>query len=354
MRAAKLSVLLAIACSGIARAQAATSPRGLDSLEGDSSHFALFNPGYARFQQIDDTWRGHAATLRSLAFRRDFDRTSPFGGPRTLDLTVRLGEADYATASGTFATNWSATPTVAFARRSVNTPDWSQLPTSRPMPFQLVFPLDAPFSYTGTLALGFELAMENVTSFGSPDVDAERGTTSALNRAIGIASGFGCLAPGQPIEMSHTLTLENYGPSHAGYGMRIGVACRNAVPTQGVVLNVDFTPQSLTVPGLCGTLRVLPTFGFAVGTSDAGGDLAQTWITLPHLRGLEGLRLFTQALCLAPNLPGIPVVVSEQRDARMPEAPRLPPACGYVYSTSLAAPGDTLWRDRGVVVRFGT
>src|SRR5690606_14612399 len=70
-----------------ARAQSFTSPRGLLGLEGDASHFALFDPGYERFMQIDDSQRGTPpVVLRGIAFRRDGDRANSSATARRLDL----------------------------------------------------------------------------------------------------------------------------------------------------------------------------------------------------------------------------------------------------------------------------
>lgn len=351
----RIAVSFAVAVTlAVANAQSFTSPRGLDALEGDASHFALFNPAYVRFQQIDDTQTGQAATLRSISFRRDAERTAVFGGARALDLTIRLGDADYTTAGGTFASNWSAPPVVAFARRSVNTPDWSQAATARPVPFELTLPLDAPFAYAGARALAFELTMENVAASGGPDVDAEHGTSSPFLSEYGRGTGYGCLAATQPLELTHATWFENWGPTHPGYGMRIGTRVDWADPLQPVVVNLGFVDQSLQIPGLCGTLWVLPTLNIPLGNADANGSIALRWTNLAYLQALEGIRFYSQALALSPSLPGIPVVLSERRDARMPDAPRPPVRCAYLYATSLAATSATLWRGRGVVVRFGT
>lgn len=345
-------LLAALALPSAAATQSFTSPRGLGAREGDASHFALFNPAYARFQQIDDSQTGHAATLVNVAFRRDAERTAVFGGPRALDLTIRLGDADFAAVSGTFAANWFQPPTVAFVRRTVNTPDWSAAANARPMPFELVLPLDAPFPYGGARALAFELLMENVAAAGSPDVDAELGTNAGFLTEYGRATGFGCLAATQPLEMTHAIHLENWGAANPGFGMRIGARVDYVDPAQPVVLNLGFADQPLQIPGLCSTLWVLPTLNVPLGTANPQGSIPLRWTNLAHLAALEGVRFYTQALALAPAVPGLPIVVSERRDAVMPDAPRLPPRCAYLYAGSLAATSATLWRDRGVVVRF--
>ena len=146
--------------SSTAVAQSFTSPRGFLAVEGDSSHFALFNPGYERFQQIDDTWTGQPLQgLRSIAFRRDGDLASANGGPRQMQLSVDLGEARWASISGNFAGNWSGTPTRVFTPKNVNLPDWTMLPATSPAPFDFPVPFDQPFDYSGNDALAFELTI---------------------------------------------------------------------------------------------------------------------------------------------------------------------------------------------------
>jgi hypothetical protein len=334
-------------------AQSLTSPRGLLGVEGDARHFALFNPGYQRFLQIDDSWTGQpVAGIRALAFRRDGEQANPFGGARSVDLEVRLGRADYAAASGSFVGDWTGTPTVAFRSKTIQIPDWSQLAATRPAPFDLLVPLDAAWSYDGTQALAFELTMRNTTGILGPEVDAERGTARGFTQAVGAAFDFGCLVSGQGLEMTHSLDIENHGPNHPTYGIRLGLALRLAPPGQAAVVNLDFSDPMLRVPGLCTTLHALPNIALPLGGTDPSGTIPRVWFDVPHAAALEGLHLFTQALVLDPRGFGLPIALSERRDAVIPDAPRPAPRCAYAYATSATATAATLWRDRGVVVRF--
>lgn len=351
LRVRHLIAVLAAVCP--AAAQDFTSPRGLVSTEGDASHFALFHSGYERFMQVDDTQTGHpAAAIRGIAFRRDGDRADPQASARTVDLTVRMGLADYANASGTFATNWNATPTTVFTRKTIRVPDWSQLASTRPAPFDLVLPFDATFTYDGSMAMAFELVMENTTGASSPYVDAERGATLPYRQAVGQTFDFGCLVTGQRIEMAHSLNIENYGPGHALYGIRLGFAVVHAPLSQAAVVNVDITDPNLAVAGLCTKVHALPKISLALGSTSTTGAIPTTWFDVPYSPAFEGLHLFTQALALDPQAPGLPIALSDRRDAVVPDAPRTAPHCAYLYAPSVNDPSATLWRDRGVVVRF--
>ena len=339
--------------AGAAGAQGFTSPRGLLGLEGNSSHFALFDPGYGRFMQIDDTQRATpAATLRGIAFRRDGERANPTATARTLDLTIRLGLGDQANATSSFAANWAASPTTVFTRKSVNVPDWSQLAASRPAPFDLALPFDQSFGYDGSASLAFEFVLENTTGWSGPEVDAERGSSLPYAQATGTAFDYGCLVLGHPVEVSHALALQNWGPTHPQYGLRIGSSVLHAPRSQPAVLNLDISDPGIVMAGACATLHALPIVSIPLGTTTAQGSVAPTWVDLPYAQGLEGIRLFTQVAVLDPQRIGLPVSLSERRDAIFPDAPRPAPACSYLYATSPTATSATVWSGRGVVVRF--
>jgi hypothetical protein len=346
--------LLALVAAGGLKAQGFTSPRGFGSVEGDARHFALFHPGYERFMQIDASQTGiPAAALRSIAFRRDGDVAASLATPRSVDLTVRMGTADLANATGDFTADWSAPPTTVFTTKTIQTPDWSRLAAARPAPFDLVIPFDVAWSYDGSAPLAFELQMENTTGFLGPEVDADFGAPNPFTQAVGQAFDFGCLVRGQFLEMSHTLDIENYGPSHTPFGIRVGFSVALAPRQQAAVVNIDFSDPALTVPGLCAPLHALPNISLPLGVTDALGTVPRTWFELPYSLQLEGIHLFTQALVLDPGVFGIPAAVSERRDAVVPDAPHSAPPSAYTYATSAQAARGTLWRDRAVIVHFG-
>ncbi len=352
LKAHLLPACLALAAT--AGAQSFTSPRGFLTVEGDSSHFALFNPGYERFQQIDDTWTGQPVqALRTLSFRRDGALVGQNGGPRTMQLTVDLGEADWNSISGGFASNWVSTPTRVFTPKTVNQPDWSMLAAVTPAPFDFTVPFDTPFNYPGNHAFAFELTIENVAANGSPEVDRELGSSASFNQDFGRSVDFGCLVNGQALEMGHTLFLRNYGPSHPNFGMQFGVGVQYAPVRQNCILNVATTNANLTVPGLCARVHAIPQITIPLGPSDGLGDVPQTFFDFPYFAAAVGVTFVTQALALDPgSTAGIQVALSNDRTATMPAAPRPSPRTAYIYAPFKTTQAATLWRDRGVVVRF--
>lgn len=343
-----LTLLLATATP--LAAQDATSPRGLVTTEGDASHFVLFHPGYERFMQIDDTWTGHAAAgLRAIGFRRDGVIANPLATARRVDLTVRLGRSDYAAAGNDFAANWAVPPTTVFTRKTINVPDWSSVAATAPAAFDLVLPFDTLHSYDGSTALAFELVMENTTGTSSADVDAERGTLP-FRQAVGTTFDFGCYIRGESSEMAHSLTVQNHGPSHPQYGIRLGIGVIYAPAMQLAVANLDLSDPALVLPGLCAPIHALPLISLPLGVTSATGVILPRWFDVPHSPTLEGAHLFTQAIALHPQAAGIPVALSDRRDVIIPQSPRPSPACGYLYATQAGATTATFWRDRGIVV----
>ncbi len=350
-----LAICLAIALtSGLKLdAQSFTSPKGFEITEGDASHFALFNPNYERFMQIDNTLVGSAVpSINAIAFRQDSERTSAGGNQHTLDLTILLGHADYSQLSGTFASNYKGPATIVFTKKPVNTPNWSQLPSTRPAPFGLRLVLDTKWSYNGQDAFAYELHMENVSGQTSPHVDRELGSSSLFNQALGQSLGLGCLVQNRGIEMGHFLELRNYGPSHAQFGMRLGAKIARAPGKAATVLNLDTVDSNLTVPGLCSTLHCLPVLSLALPLTDVNGEIPTVFTDLPYLSAIEGITFYTQALSLDASRPGIAVSVSDAQVARMPDAARVSPQASYLYAPLVTSASSSLWADRAIVTRF--
>lgn len=344
----------ALSVIATAPAQTFTSPSGFGQTEGDAAHFALFHPSYERFMQIDATQSAAAPNIRAILVRRDGETVSPSGVARTLDLTINMGHANYANIDGTFATNYLGSPTTVFARRQVNTPDWSQLTGATPEPFDLRVALDTPWSFNGNDALVFEMLMENVSQLGSPNVDRELGATTEFTSAFGTSNNNGCTVAGQGIPMKHSLLFRNYGPNHPQFALRIGVQLQQAPLNSATTVNFDVFDRNITLQGLCTTLHVPPGLTIDLGPTNAVGVINTRWIDLPYLqRAVVGRQFWSQMVSLDPSRQNeIPVALSDARTAVFPAPPRPSPQCSYVYAPSVTDSSATLWTDRGIIVQF--
>ena len=131
------SPLLPLLLCSTALAQSVTSPRGLDTTEGNAAfnHFV----GPRRFMSIDNTHAGTPLVIRQLGFRRNGNVTQTGAGPRTFDLTVDMGGAYYGDIDLAFDSNYLAGTRVnVFPQTSVNFPDWNAN-VGAPAPFSAFF-----------------------------------------------------------------------------------------------------------------------------------------------------------------------------------------------------------------------
>src|SRR5687768_8311180 len=131
-------------------AQGVVSPTGYDVREGGTSNNFPWGSTTQHYMQVHGDLRGTPRTIANLSFRRDGTSTSTLGAARSFTLEMFMGDANLATVTNTFANNWVGTPTRVIAPRTVNAPDWTQLPRIVPAPFNFTILLDNPFNYTGT------------------------------------------------------------------------------------------------------------------------------------------------------------------------------------------------------------
>lgn len=329
-------------------AQSVTSPRGLDTTEGNTS-FLHFTSSRI-YQQIDNTHRGSQFAVRSLGWRRN--GTGSGGGTnapaRTFDLEVRMDQVSMAKLSRVIAQNWR-NPTVVFARRTVNFPDWTGLNGS-PSPFDFSVTLDAPFPYLGNdaLLICFDYTNNSATSGVNVDRDFTGASTSTST-----ALGTGCTVTGGTAPFLHGMRLENNGPGMPAYGMRIRVDGSRALAGANVFANLAFADSNLTVPGLCTTLHALPTITVDLGRSDPTGVLPECSLSFPHTPSAVGTTLVTQLLQLDPGqTSGIPVALSNGRRAVMPSNASTVHECIYQWATLPDPDGTVIWGG-GIVMQLG-
>jgi hypothetical protein len=295
--------------STTAFAQTVTSPKGLDTTEGNVSflHFTSTR----RFQSVDNTHAGSTLLVKQLGWRRDGGASG--GGAnapaRTFDLEVKMGHVSMTKLSREFDKNTGGAG-VVFTKKNVNFPDWTGNAGS-PAPFDFQVPLDSNFLYGGNQALLIDFSFDNLVSTVTTGVSVDRdyiGSTNSTSTLLGTGcSGY-----------AHVARLENNGPALPNYGMRMRVNGTGAPPGANVLLNIDFSDANLPIPGLCANVRALPTISIDLGPSDAGGALLECSISFPYNAAIQGATFVTQFLSLDASQPGLPVRVSNGRQNTMP------------------------------------
>lgn len=202
MNALRCTSLLCLATS-LAAQNYLSSPAGYLTTESSGSLVSSSHPFYAantRFQYLDASNHGSPKTFQVLEIRRDGGATYTMPA-RTVYVALIMAHTNVATATTTFASNYSGSPTTVIARKSFNLPDLTTLPPSQPAPWgQIAFPFDSAsfFAYDGVQDLLFEFQCDGVTPVSSlyslDTVDAPSvpgtGTGSYIN------SSDACLTPG--------------------------------------------------------------------------------------------------------------------------------------------------------------
>lgn len=327
-----------------ASAQGVTSPRGLDNVAGNASF-----PYWAtetRFMQIDNTQRGAPFTVRSVAWRRDENRTQT-SPPRSVQLSVDMGEADFRLLSDWLDYNYVVGSRVRAFSGTVNLPDW-RAPLPGPTPFDFVVPLTRPFAYPGNLGLVIDLVASSATF--------ERAYMDLDGQSMGVGFngsvfGVGCVPAGRSTRFEFVgAGVANHAASPSiQFPMKLSLRAGGAPPAAtSVQLMIDTIDRALSGV-LCQTVHAFPTVTL---TLPAAGGVERT-IGFPFTPGLVGLPLYLQFLAIHPAQTPVPLVVSDAARVTFPVSTSLPghdAAYGWASGSSNRA---SLAYGRGAVMRLG-
>jgi hypothetical protein len=278
----------------------ASLPFGSPSLTG----------GYPlRSQQVIGGLRGQPRVFRSLSFRRDGQRAaSTLFDQRSVDLELFAGHGNYASASSTFASNYTAPRQQVSARRAFSVPGVADLPRVVPAPFSVRIAFDAPFVFSG--------AADFVWEAGAASQLAGPGTLTPVDAAISgmnivMPSGYqmngrGCNVPPTSLsemQLRSAGSLQNF-PVNAWI---LAFSATNAPPNAGGALLLGLANPNAPVPGLCANLFVTPMVTVPSTVPASGPWLPLGHIApsprIPYLAALVGMLLETQAAALDPTQP---------------------------------------------------
>lgn len=337
-----------------------TSPAGMENVDGSSNHnYILFARPGMRWQQVDSTHRGQAyPNIASIAWRRDAAVASAATSTaRTLTgMQVFLADSTVGGLSTDFDGNYANPATEVFTPKPVNLPDWTVATGASPEPFDIVLPLDVPWSYAGTHDLLWEVRYTGNSAVPAGtastnyqnDFQATSGVFSTSTSGTSLGNS-GCTATGRTSAFSLTGTFYNHGSK-----FRYTQGVTNAPSNTPVVVNLGFVDPMLTIPGLCHTVHSDGVVNYTLGVSSTTGSVSTTTFdNLPYSASAVGTALFFQALAIDPGQSGIPAVLSNGRSYTIPVDPALP-AVGRVYEYPLSSGSLTQsgpWTG-GIVARF--
>ena len=347
----RLFVTLALIASTLPAQGFRYSPPDALTVSGGGNTYPFFFASQ-RYQQVHADVRGMAIVINELGFRRSPASTVYASAiARTIDAEVLMGNGDYATSTTTFASNYTSMPTQAIVRKMINLPDITNPTTASPEPFNILFPFDTPFVYTGTTDLTWDILIHGNTSTGAYFCDARGGYNTAGVQNVGT----GCVATGQMNTMLQQATVRTLpAPQNL-----IDFAPRIFYGPQAAMCAILMATQTVNtpVPGLCSNLHVLNVVMTFPGMTATTNGVFTASFTVPFQQNYVGVPLAFQGVALDSGQSGIGVAVTNGAIATMVAQPTLPPA-RRIWGAVNALNGSTDMigttpNPYGLVTRFG-
>ncbi len=312
----RIPLTLAALSSALAAQSFTVSPVAFASTEGNSTLSYIFTSAPNNTQQIHGDLRGTTRVMTALSFRRDGVSTASTGLPRTIDMEIWAGDADFAHVGITFGSNWVNPPVNVFTRKLVSTPNWQSL-VSTPSPFDFTLPLDTPFVSLGTDDFGWQMINWSNTGATSDTVRVDLASPSFTNSGT---PGFGtaCRTTGasQDYQLLGTMGT-NINPE-----FRWSIQGFPTPPNCALnILLVGLSDPALTVPGLCNTLHCSAEIALAMPVSDANGTWTYPLYYMPYQPALVGASFYEQAYSADPGQGGFGLVGTVARRLTFMSAP---------------------------------
>ena len=339
------SLVLTVVASSPLVAQAdhtVVFPQDLATKEGNSSNNLVLNQPYIRWQQVTSDTLNYPHLVKYMLLRRDGLQTSPTAKNRVVDIEMAMGGSLLTNFGSDFNANWlQGTKTTNLARRTINLPDWSQLPANAPAAFDVTIPVDTIWAHTGFVYLMLELQVwdTNGAGLGTYNIDAvnANGTTSADVTALGT----GCNTSNGAF-----VNITGFDVTQFGNASSLSLSATGAPSSSPISLLLGVSDPNFTLPSWCRPLRCLPIVALPVGASDASGAFSASFPT-GLWDGTAWLApLYTQLL--APDAAQLPVPVSLS-NGELLILPAIPVDVRSTYSTTFGATTGTPVAMNGLV-----
>jgi hypothetical protein len=330
---------LGLLCAALHSQSHTVSPASATAAEGNANNTIPWWSATHRYQQIHGDVRGNAWLVQGLALRRD-GLTGSGGPARTIDAEIFMGNADYATATGSFLGNYTGTRAQVVNRKQINLPDFTAGQGS-PAPFALVIPFDTPWPYTGAQDLAWELLVHSTTSSSTYVCDAHSGLASSTNTSLGT----GCLATGKSVRMTLSATFQTTADI-----VRFGWTATNCPDNSLSLVVLGHTNPSLPVPGLCTSLYAMPLLVFPGIAS--GGTYTIPVTTAPFDPSLGGAVLYSQAFSDDPGQSGLPLAGSQGLQTTLGNPPPFRITRIWINDVNAASGSRSEFYPYGLVTRF--
>jgi hypothetical protein len=315
----RLPILCATAlCASLASQNYSVSPIHLANTAGNGGNTIPWWSATHRYQQVRGDLRNRVLIMRGVSLRRSFGGTFSSAVARTIDCEMFMGNADFATATGNFTGNYIGTPTNTVVRKMINCPDLTTS-VSNPEPWNVLFPHDNLFVYTGANDIAWELKIFSTTNIGTYSIDAHSGQSTGTVTLTGSQIGRGCVASGRSSPMGLTSTFRTISTA-SGDTHDFAWAAQEMPANAPSVLLIGTTDPALNIPGLCTMLHSSANLTLN-GTSTANSTWNVGPLPIPYDPVLVNLAIYSQAASSDAGQPGLPFALSNGDSNRVPPLP---------------------------------
>jgi hypothetical protein len=344
----KKLIPLAALLAGSALSAQITSPVGYDTTEGASNNTFPFYSTLFHYQQVHGDLRGTPRPILALGFRRDGTLGAGSYGARTVTLDMWIGDANIAAVTGTFATNFTGTPTQVITNKSFNLPDYSNQFPSIPSPVDQVIALDVPYPYLAQADLCWEVQLTSNTNPGGRFMDAASGTGGGTQIGSFSSNGAGCTTA------NGTMTLRNStGFATTTTAMNFQWTTTGGPASAAAALLLGIVDPSAPIAGLCGggRLHVAPVMVVVNGTTTTTGVFTPAILSLPYNPTMVGFKFHAQSVASDPSQAGLQVAASNGVASVITDVAK-PVNVTRVYLSGSNGPVGTVGVNYGLVTRF--
>jgi len=310
--------------------------------EGNTHDNTLVNAPYQRWQQIDSDSLNNPHIVKFVRFRQDSFATTANAKNRTIDAQITMGAGLLQSFGNDFDANYLPfTKQVIMNRTTINLPDWSQLPSAPPRPFDMTFPMNFIWSHNGFTNLVWEIEVWGGSGSADYHVDADSASGTAV--ATSTALGTGCTTNTGVFTNNTSLTVTNFD---ANYSLGLGVT---GAPIGSPITFMLGTSDPNLAIGMCSSLRVLPAITVPIGFANASGDVSVSIGATNYNPAWVGIQLFTQAVGPDASQPFLPLALSDGAQTAFPAHAH---NIQHVVSTTPLAPTGTGPLQGGIIIEI--
>jgi hypothetical protein len=291
---------------------------GCDTTEGNSNNTFPFYGNTHHYQQIHGDLKGSVHVIKGISLRRDGTISI---SSATKDVTGGwwVGSGDYASATGTFATNYNALgrTNVVPTTTTLSLPPMPPKPVSPPANFTCHIPFSSPYISLGTDAFIWECDLTKLSTTASYIMDANN--AGGANMGPYTLIGTGCIATGQTRAMLQRCYVQAYaGPNRFRYYSYTNYGAKSAAS----MIAVGLTNPNIPFPICSKRLYTDASVLMLPGTSSTSGYFnSGTAMYMPYIPGLVGQKLYTQTYTADIAQAPLPIAVSNGVESVIPAAP---------------------------------